>query len=264
MHPTSAHSYKTLVQLTDSHLFADLNGGMSGVNTQDSLKQVIDQVRVEQDTIDLLLCTGDISQDGSPASYIRFAEMVSTLNAPMRWLAGNHDEGVVLQQVCADKDWLHSVYDLEYWRIVVLDSSIPEQVHGFLAEEQLKALDQALATAGSRYVLIAVHHHPLPVGSAWMDKIGLHNAEQLLERIALYDNVRAVLCGHVHQTFDQEANGVRWLGTPSTCIQFAPGSAEFALDEQMPGYRWLHLYDEGQLDTGVSRVLDLNVNRSGD
>ena len=57
---------------------------------------------------------------------------------------------------------------------------------------------------------------------------------------------------------------MRWLGTPSTCIQFAPGSAEFALDEQMPGYRWLHLYDEGQLDTGVSRVLDLNVNCSGD
>jgi 3',5'-cyclic-AMP phosphodiesterase len=37
-------------------------------------------------------------------------------------------------------------------------------------------------------------------------------------------------------------------------VQFAPGSEEFQVDTTAPGYRWLRLFDDGRLDTGVSRV----------
>ncbi|MDH4040844.1 MAG: phosphodiesterase, partial [Gammaproteobacteria bacterium] len=42
---------------------------------------------------------------------------------------------------------------------------------------------------------------------------------------------------------------------PSTCVQFAPGSAGFKADAESPGYRWLDLHEDGSLHTGVSRVL---------
>ena len=44
--------------------------------------------------------------------------------------------------------------------------------------------------------------------------------------------------------------------SPSTCVQFAPGSKSFKVDNQPPGYRWLELHIDGRLETGVSRVLD--------
>ncbi|MCY1451598.1 3',5'-cyclic adenosine monophosphate phosphodiesterase CpdA [compost metagenome] len=51
-------------------------------------------------------------------------------------------------------------------------------------------------------------------------------------------------------------NGVRLLASPSTCIQFEPGSEDFKVGEQAPGYRWLRLHPDGAVDTGVSRVSD--------
>ena len=85
--------------------------------------------------------------------------------------------------------------------------------------------------------------------------------------LARYPQVKAVLWGHVHQEFDQQAAGIRWLATPSTCIQFTPRSADFAVEEKAPGYRWLRLYADGQLETGVSRVqgvkFELDINSGG-
>ena len=255
MEPLNTIPYVTVVQLSDSHLFASVDGRLLGMETDDSLQQVISGVVAEHsNNIDLLLCTGDISQDGSISSYQRFAEMVNTLRAPMRWFAGNHDERLALQQVCANTDWLEPVYDMGAWRLVLLDSSVANKVYGKLAADQLHILEQALASAGERHVLIGLHHHPVPIHSRWMDQIGLHNASDMLSIISRYSNVKAVIWGHVHQEFDLQHNGVRWLGVPSTCVQFTPHSEDFSVDDKAPGYRWLRLYDDGQLQTAVSRV----------
>lgn len=81
-----------VVQLTDAHLFADSAGSMLGLNTRDSLRHVVAQVRREQPLVDLLLCTGDLSQDASVASYEAFRELTAPFAVPTRWLPGNHDE----------------------------------------------------------------------------------------------------------------------------------------------------------------------------
>src|SRR5690554_687958 len=153
MEPFEEIPYFTVVQLSDSHLFAGADGCLLGMQTDHSLEQVIRVVADEQPKMDLVLCTGDISQDGSIASYQRFAEKVQGLGTPMRWFAGNHDERLALQQVCAKTDWLEPVYDLGAWRIVLLDSAVAHKVHGELAEDQLNILEQALASAGNRHVL---------------------------------------------------------------------------------------------------------------
>ena len=49
---------------------------------------------------------------------------------------------------------------------------------------------------------------------------------------------------------------MRLLASPSTCIQFAPASEDFATDNQAPGYRWLRLYDDGRVETAISRLAD--------
>lgn len=64
-----------LVQLTDSHLFAEAGGKLLGMDTAESLQRVVDLVLDEQPRIDLMLATGDLSQDGSLASYKRFRQL---------------------------------------------------------------------------------------------------------------------------------------------------------------------------------------------
>ena len=48
--------------------------------------------------------------------------------------------------------------------------------------------------------------------------------------------------------------GVKLMSSPSTCIQFAPLSKEFKIDALSPGYRWLELFDDGAISTGVQRL----------
>ena len=250
----SADSSVLLVQLSDSHLFAEADGKLLGMDTCDSLQRVIQQVQEQQPQIDLILATGDLSQDGSEASYRRFRQLTTTIGAPTRWLAGNHDETPPMQAVCEGSELLEPVIDLGAWRIVMLDSSIPGAVPGFLAENQLELLERTLGEAPQRHHLICLHHHPVPIGCKWMDPIGLRNADALFAILDRHPQARAVLWGHVHQEFQTQRNGVTLLATPSTCVQFKPQCDDFTVDTQMPGYRWFDLNDDGSFATGVARV----------
>ena len=247
-----------LVQLSDSHLFSEADGRLLGMETRDSLQRVIERALQEQPQIDLVLASGDISQDGSDASYERFKKMVAQLPGHQRWFAGNHDDLPAMRRVCSNSALLDPVIDLGNWRIILLDSSIPGAVAGHFSPAQLMLLEQSLADAGDRHVLVSFHHHPVSVGCRWLEPIGLLNADALFAVVDRYPQVKAVLWGHVHQELDVQRKGIRLLASPSTCVQFAPGSLEFQVDHEAPGYRWLRLYADGQLTTGVSRVTNID------
>jgi Icc protein len=243
-----------LVQLSDSHLFAEADGRLLGMNTRQSLEKVIESVLAEQPVVDLILATGDLSQDGSVESYQAFRQLSAQIAAPVRWLPGNHDELPQMAEAAQQSDFLEPVIDIGQWRITLLDSAVPGSVPGYLQDAQLQLLAQALSEAPQRHHLICLHHHPVSIDCAWMEPIGLRNPEALFAVLGRFPQVRAVLWGHIHQMFDQVREGVRLLASPSTCIQFAPGSEDFQLDDLPPGYRWLRLHDDGRLETGISRV----------
>ena len=253
-----------LVQLTDSHLFAEASDRLLGMDTAEGLQRVVERVLVEQPRVDLLLATGDLSQDGSTASYELFRTLCEPIQAPARWCPGNHDELAAMQQVAQGSELMAPVLDIGVWRVVMLDTLVPGSVFGMLRREQLELLEHALQEAPDRHHLICLHHHPVLIGSHWMDQIGLHNSEALFEVVDRYPNVRALLWGHIHQEFDDQRNGVRLLASPSTGVQFAAGSEKFQVDRLAPGYRWLRLHADGQLETGVSRVegVDFGVDYS--
>ncbi|QJI32831.1 3',5'-cyclic-AMP phosphodiesterase [Pseudomonas sp. ADAK18] len=243
-----------LVQLSDSHLFAEADGTLLGMNTRDSLQRVIDLVLARQPQIDLLLATGDLSQDGTLESYQAFRDATRQIPAPARWIPGNHDEPQIMAHAAINSALLEPVVDVGNWRITLLDSAVPGSVPGYLQDRQLQLLAQSLSEAPTRHHLVCFHHHPVSIGCAWMEPIGLRNPEALFAVLDRFPQVKAVLWGHVHQEIDRERNGVRLLASPSTCIQFAPGSEDFNVSEEAPGYRWLRLHADGRLETGVERV----------
>ncbi|MBV8342181.1 MAG: hypothetical protein JO173_07350 [Gammaproteobacteria bacterium] len=87
--------------------------------------------------------------------------------------------------------------------------------------------------------------------SRWLDRVGLTNAAEFLQAVDRHSNVRAIVWGHVHQSYDALRKGVRLLATPSTCAQFLPRADDFAIDRRPPGYRTLELRADGSLLTEV-------------
>jgi 3',5'-cyclic-AMP phosphodiesterase len=243
-----------LLQISDPHLFGPADGALRGVLTRRSLESVLRHARTHHWNAEAILLTGDLVND-DPDGYLVLRELFGELGKPVWCLPGNHDEPALMSRALARPPFtIGGHHDLGAWRIVMLDSCVPGKPHGQLSDTELKRLDEALATAGDRQVLIGLHHHPLPMGSRWIDSVALKNPEALFAITDRYRCVRVIVWGHVHQSHDSRRKGVRLLATPSTCVQFLPRSEHFAIDPAPPAYRRLTLRADGTIDTEVVQV----------
>lgn len=253
--PRAGNGVLELSQITDTHLFADCDGELLGVATWHSCRAVVDAMKEELAGCHAILATGDLSQDQSAESYRHFVGMMAELTPPVFWLPGNHDEAPLMQAEL-DAAGIGQAKHLlgEHWQVLLLDTQARGHTHGRLSDEQLALLDTAIDRYPNHHLLVAVHHQAVPVGCAWLDQHNLRNADELGARLARHSAGKVVLCGHVHQGFDEVRNGIRYLASPSTCIQFKPLSDEFALDHTAPGWRQLSLHPDGRLSTRVWRL----------
>lgn len=244
-----------LLQFSDPHLFADRGARIKGVCSHESLRAVLAHARARHwNSLDALLLTGDLVHDEA-GGYAHLRELFTPLGKPVYCLPGNHDDLPACAQALAGSPFqLNGHVDFAHWRIVLLDSVVPGEAHGALSAAELARLEQALATAGERHVLVALHHHPVNLASTWLDQVMLRNAREFFAVTDRFPTLRAVCWGHVHQQFDVRRKGVRLMAVPSTCAQFAPASPDFAIDGAAPGYRRLALHADGTIDSEVIRV----------
>ncbi|MGX2040524.1 3',5'-cyclic-AMP phosphodiesterase [Methylocaldum sp. MU1018] len=244
--------------MTDFHFLAEQDRTMLGIETELSFAAVLEAVRHKSRQPDLALLTGDLVQDPCASSYERLQQRLAVLGIPCYCLPGNHDDPRLMSEfLSAGNVHLQPRILLDGWQIVCLDSTISGKPGGRLADDQLHLLENSLAEHPERYALIALHHHPVPSGSRWMDTMVLENADELLAIAQASLRVRGIVFGHVHQAMDEKRGHLRLLASPSTCFQFKPQSPTFALDRVPPGYRWIELYSDGTMDTGIERLAEM-------
>lgn len=244
-----------IVQVSDTHLFAETDQHLLGFSTLRSLEALLQHLRQLRPLPDLFLLTGDLSQDGTAASYQHLQKRFSSLQIPLYWLPGNHD---CLENM--ERSLTHPLFRADKsfqtggWQFILLNSQDPGCVHGVLSPNSLDWLEQQLQQCSKFPTLISMHHPPLEVESSWIDGSRLQNASDFFDLIDRYPQVKLVVFGHVHQEVQRQRGSVFYLGTPSTCIQFEPKSAEFALGHQEPGFRVFNLYPNGTWTTTVQRI----------
>lgn len=243
-------------QITDMHLFAGADGTLLGVNTNDSLTQVLDLAKQNQDP-DIVLLTGDLTQDYSIAAYQRVVNQFSCFQCPVHPIAGNHDSMVNMHRVFGNTYMNPNHFiEFEHWVIILLTSHVPGKVFGRLEISEMEFLQDHLKKVGDRSVMIVMHHHPVPIGTKWLNPLGVQEPEWFLHTIHSHPQVKMVVWGHIHQEFHQHIDGIDFIATPSTCIQFKPGKTDFTLDEVNPGYREFILQADGSFKTEVHRLTD--------
>jgi Icc protein len=242
-----------ILHITDPHLHAHRDAMMRGLNTYDSFRSIIDRANTEKRKPDAVIATGDLVQDETREGYERFSNLVSELGVPVHCIPGNHDSPQIMAEILNKPPFQFcgsAIY--QDWCLIMLNSVVRWDDGGQLETSQLEILEQTLSANESRYALICMHHHPVSIGSAWMDGgLGLRNSSDFFKIIDRYDNVRGIAWGHVHQASDRERNGVALFSTPSTCAQFLPNSDVFMMDTRPPGYRWVNLMPDGSIETEV-------------
>ena len=240
-----------ITHFTDPHLYGCETESLRGVATLPALKATLAHAQARDWPPHAILASGDLVQD-DPTGYAHFRRIFENLGVPVLCVPGNHDDpGAMRRELDCKPFVLGGHVDMGLWRIILLDSFLAGSAGGHLAPRELAHLESALSSAGNRHCLVCLHHHPVPMGSRWLDQVGLGNADEFLQVIDRHPRVRAIIWGHVHQGFDGLRGNVRLLATPATCAQFLPHSDEFAVDRRPPGYRTLELRPDGTLLTEV-------------
>ncbi len=228
---------------------------LRGMNTRESFEAVCGLIDASEVEFDLLLATGDLAQDGSAEAYRYLADAFNCYRFSTCWIPGNHDHYETMKQHFRAERVVPSKHVVsDHWQIVMLNSTLPDMTHGHISASQLDFLDQALQSCPDKHALVCLHHQARAAGSFWIDDKGLKNDEELRQRLSQHTHLRGVLWGHVHQESQRNIGDVKWMSTPSSCIQFKPGNEEFAIDDRPPGYRRLDLHTDGCIESSVYRL----------
>jgi len=248
-----------LIQVTDSHLMADPLAELKKIRTRSRFDLVARTLREELRRADRLVITGDLTHDERVESYQAVRDAFGDWGDRFRAIPGNHDDRALMREVLGLEvepftSRLVFVDDLGPWRLIGLDSQVPGELHGELGGTQLEWFKLRLSEAAKRFVVLFVHHPPVPVDSPWLDQISLKDADAFWETCRAQPQVRAIFTGHVHQECTRTRQAIAVHATPSTGVQFAPESEFLTVDRVPPGYRIIELADDGSYCTRVIRV----------
>ena len=247
MYPLPAGALR-LVHLSDPHLTGDGSLHQGVVDTTAALERVLAAAaRVEG--VRLLVGSGDLSDDGSEASYRLLLDRVGPWaahrGAALALVPGNHDwragftavlgDGHLDRQTPqearvapggtvapgaprasgapADPGPVDGVSVVAGWRIVTLDTSVPRAGYGLLRAEQLDGLRDLLATPAPHGTVLVLHHPPLPAPTTLHEALALQDP-QALAAVLEGSDVRVVLAGHYHHPLVGSLAGVPVLVAP--------------------------------------------------
>jgi Icc protein len=247
-----------LVHFTDTHVMA---GALYTSRTEGwrwdtaaSLRRVISVINALEPPAALAVVGGDLVSPDlidrhrvlTPAeyepSYRLLQDILAPLSCPTYLLLGNHDNRIAFHRVmgtgaAAPEAPHYYSFDHQGYHFIALDSQVPGEAWGHLDTAQLAWLRDDLEAHHSQPVLLFVHHHPWPLGIAWLDNLHLRNGEALLDLLHHHAHVRWIICGHVHLDQTSQHNGLTILTTPSTCFQFSKVSQRHRTLPGPPGLR---------------------------
>jgi len=242
-----------VIQVSDCHVPREPGTPYRGVSADRNLSSLLPAIRRWQP--DLLLLSGDVSEDASPASYGRVAALLSTSGAPVLALPGNHDDPALMRRYFPRGPWESPhVFSGRNWRLILLDSTRQGSVSGAFTSDRLELLDKCLHEKPDSPVMVALHHQPVPVGSLWIDRYPLEQPEAFWRVVERHPQVRCVVWGHVHQDYQATRGDILLLGSPSSVANSLPEREAFTLDLGGPACRWLELDTGGGIETGVLRA----------
>jgi len=220
-----------VLHLSDLHL-TESGKDEDGVDADAALAQILHDCR-HLAGIDVVVVSGDVSDDGSVGGYRRALDQIGPFAAqrsiPRVFSTGNHDDraafsavlgsghlgpdGSDLGHLIGHADLRAAVSEVDGLRMITLDSLVVGSVHGTVCPTQLEWLRDQLATPAPAGSLVVVHHPPIALSDGPMRSVVLRDPEALGEALAGSD-VRAVLCGHLHHQLSGALGAVPVWVTP--------------------------------------------------
>lgn len=196
-----------LAQISDLHFRSHGRKLYDFIDVNTCNAEVVSQLNALEERPDAVVITGDIVNCGLASEYEVARRTLSNLRYPLYIIPGNHDDkaqfleamGPLCPQLGTDPQNMHYAVDDFAMRLLFIDTSLPGESKGWLTLETLAWLEAQLEQGGDKPTAVFMHHPPLKLGSAQMDKIACENGDRLLSLIDRFPSLCRVFCGHTHR-----------------------------------------------------------------
>ena len=220
--------------VSDTHLSLRTNESEMAYNRR--FDQAIAEINAAK--VDLVLIGGDLTDDGTREQMALFKQKVKQLKAPVLFVPGNRDVGVVgigdiKTSITPEKVRLFAKELGPNWfarekagvRVVGINSCLFGS--GFKEEEdQWKFLEKELAKPHAKPTLL-MEHYPLFILMADEPRLSTRNVQPELRKrllaLARQGGVRTVLTGHLHLLITNRLDGILFLGNATTAYGLPRG-----------------------------------------
>lgn len=184
---------RRIVHISDTHI------SRIGPFYQPAFQTAIQTIKTLDPQPDVIIHSGDVTDNGVLSDYEYAAELFKDLKFPMIYAPGNHDE----------RNYGHSLFrdffgpsDQEKrfgeLLVIVLNSPQPDRDDGRLGRRRQQYLESLLhRTPKETFKMVVFHHHLIPVAYSGRESNVLEDAGDVLD-IVIRGEVNLVLMGHRH------------------------------------------------------------------
>ncbi len=245
-----------VAQISDHHIVPPGAKAYGRIDSAAMLRHAVSVLNELHPQPALVICSGDLVENGTSEEYAHFKEIISHLKIPFLPTIGNHDRRDEFLAAFGPKVQAGSAPFIQYVRpagdiqIVILDTVTEGSGAPSFCSERARWLDRILG-ASTRPSLLVTHHPVFPTGIEWMDQ---DTQEWTALLSAVVDdhrsNIIGMTSGHIHRAIHTRTFDVAASSCPSTAHQVAldfesPGPI---YSEEAPGFQ-IHRIENGRLTT---------------
>jgi Icc protein len=239
-----------IAQISDSHIDPDSPNAAARVR---DLRRCVSDINRLNPAPDVVIHTGDLTHDGTPAKYSEVLGILERLRPPLHVAAGNRDDrDLIAANFPMRRDLLSGTPFVQYSvddypvRLIALDTLSDTSNMGDFCDLRADSLSRALAEDAVKPTALFMHHPPFEVvQSKYRWQFDSLEAISILGRaLDGQGQVVRAFTGHAHRDASGEIAGIPVSSVPSVAIDLRLGDFTGAA-ETAPVYQ-IHKYDGRQ------------------
>jgi 3',5'-cyclic AMP phosphodiesterase CpdA len=164
-----------ILHISDTHVGSDVHFNEA------ALTSVLEEIRTGR--FDLVVHTGDLTQDGEEAQYQKVSRLFAGLDTPVIFMPGNHDARAggldLFERYVGPPNGVTEIGDAV---IIHVNSAFEDANEGRVGMIRFNMIREALSRYSHKKIkVVAMHHHIIPVPMSGRERNILQNAGDILD-----------------------------------------------------------------------------------
>jgi 3',5'-cyclic AMP phosphodiesterase CpdA len=197
-----------IAQISDTHIMPKGQEWKSLPQTDvtSRLKLIVKNLNGLDPKPDVVLLTGDATDNGENEAYSHLKEILKPLSMPIYIVPGNHDDREAMRTAfqhepyMPDHGFIHYVIDDYPVRLIALDTVIENKPEGILCEDRVAWLKSVLENNIQKPTLLFMHHPLIKIGQKLLDKLRCYTPDDFENLMSRFPNIIGIVSGHYHKS----------------------------------------------------------------